>query len=68
MFNLIPYLNVAENITLPGRLNRRRELRLAGSSLDAAVVSLAQRLEIESLLDQPDHDQLNPSASRGDSC
>jgi len=46
MFNLIPYLSVRENITLPCRLSRARRARLGGTSPDAAAAELARRLEI----------------------
>lgn len=50
MFNLIPYLSVIENITLPCRLNRRRMARLRGERPVDAAVRLAERLEIAGLL------------------
>lgn len=53
MFNLIPYLGVAENIALPCRLSPRRRERLAAPSVDQAVETLAGRLGIEDLLDRP---------------
>lgn len=53
MFNLIPYLSVRDNITLPCRLSRARRARLRGESADAQAEHLAQRLELSSLLDQP---------------
>jgi len=46
MFNLIPYLNVLENITLPCRVNRERRRRIAGASLENGACSLAERLGI----------------------
>ena len=46
MFNLIPYLTVLENITLPCRLNRRRGARLGAVEPEAAARRLAERLEI----------------------
>jgi putative ABC transport system ATP-binding protein len=46
MFNLIPYLSVRENITLPCRLSRERRARLGGTSPDAAAAELTRRLEI----------------------
>jgi putative ABC transport system ATP-binding protein len=46
MFNLIPYLNVVENITLPCRINRERRRRVAGVSLEVEARSLAERLGI----------------------
>lgn len=53
MFNLIPYLSVEENITLPCRLNRRRRARLGDLSLEAAARGLAERLEIADYLGSP---------------
>jgi putative ABC transport system ATP-binding protein len=51
MFNLIPYLNVRDNIALPVRINEERKKRL-GSSLDIAVKDAAAHLGIEQLLDE----------------
>lgn len=53
MFNLIPYLSVMENITLPCRMNSRRRARAerSGESLTDAARRIASRLEISSLLD-----------------
>lgn len=53
MFNLIPYLGVAENIALPCHLSPRRRERLASSDVDQAVETLAGRLGIGDLLDRP---------------
>lgn len=53
MFNLIPYLSVRENITLPCRLNGARRERLGGQSLDAAAHAMAAELHIEEYLDRP---------------
>jgi putative ABC transport system ATP-binding protein len=49
MFNLIPYLSVRENITLPCRLSADRRARVADA--EAAARTLAERLEISALLD-----------------
>lgn len=46
MFNLIPYLNVLENIQLPCRISSQRVRRLDGQSLDSAARELAERLGI----------------------
>jgi putative ABC transport system ATP-binding protein len=46
MFNLIPYLNVLENISLPCRINRERRLRVVGASLEDEARALAERLGI----------------------
>lgn len=51
MFNLIPYLNVRDNIALPVRINTERRSRLNGS-LDEAVAEAAAHLGIEELLDE----------------
>lgn len=53
MFNLIPYLNVRENILLPVRLEPARRARLNGRSLDDAVRDIASQLDIEQYLDAP---------------
>ncbi|MEX2581889.1 MAG: ABC transporter ATP-binding protein [Gemmatimonadota bacterium] len=50
MFNLIPYLTVLENITLPCRLNRSRRARLGSEPPKEAARRLAERLEIVDLL------------------
>jgi putative ABC transport system ATP-binding protein len=52
MFNLIPYLSVRENVTLPARLSAGRRARLGGRSPDAAAEHLALELEISELLDE----------------
>jgi putative ABC transport system ATP-binding protein len=52
MFNLIPYLSVRENVTLPARLSAGRRARLGGRSPDAAAEHLAAELEIAELLDE----------------
>jgi putative ABC transport system ATP-binding protein len=51
MFNLIPYLSVRENITLPVRLSKLRRERLAGADADREATQLAASLEIDRLLD-----------------
>ena len=51
-FNLIPYLSVRENVTLPARLSARRRARLGALSPEAAAERLAERLEIRELLDE----------------
>jgi putative ABC transport system ATP-binding protein len=53
MFNLIPYLSVLENVTLPCRLNRERLRRLGGVAPEAAARGLVDRLEIGELVDAP---------------
>lgn len=50
LFNLIPYLSVVENITLPCRLYAERRARLKGVSLEEAAHVVAKRLGIDPLL------------------
>ena len=50
LFNLIPYLSVMENITLPCRLSAERLGRLNGVSLEQAAHAVAKRLGIDELL------------------
>jgi putative ABC transport system ATP-binding protein len=49
MFNLIPYLNVIENIMLPCRVSRERGRRLNGAPLEEAAKEMAERLGIGSI-------------------
>ncbi len=49
LFNLIPYLSVVENITLPCRLHAERRKRVKGT-LDHEAHTIAARLGIEPLL------------------
>jgi putative ABC transport system ATP-binding protein len=51
MFNLIPYLSVQENITLPVRLSAQRRNRLGGADPDSEAMRLAAGLEIDRLLE-----------------
>jgi putative ABC transport system ATP-binding protein len=53
MFNLIPYLPVRDNITLPVRLSSARRGRLQGKDPNAEAARLAAGLEIEAFLDSP---------------
>lgn len=53
LFNLIPYLSVVENITLPCRLSAERRARLKGASMEAAAQDVAKRLGIGDLLHKP---------------
>ncbi len=53
MFNLIPYLSVRDNITLPVRLSSTRKARLLGKDANAEATRLATGLELETLLDAP---------------
>ena len=53
LFNLIPYLSVMENITLPCRLSTERRARLKGTSLEQAAQDTAKRLGIGELLHKP---------------
>jgi len=50
LFNLIPYLTVLENITLPCRLSLERRKRLNGVPLDRAAREVAEHLGIAPLL------------------
>ena len=50
LFNLIPYLSVMENITLPCRLSAERRGRLNGTPMDQAAHAVAKRLGIDELL------------------
>jgi putative ABC transport system ATP-binding protein len=50
MFNLIPYLNVLENIMLPCRISRERGRRLKGLPLEGAATEMAERLGIGSII------------------
>ncbi len=53
MFNLIPYLPVLDNITLPVRLSQARRARLQGKDANAEATRLATGLELDGLLHQP---------------
>jgi len=53
LFNLIPWLSVLENITLPCRLHTARRARLGSETPDAAAHRLAQRLELSEFLVTP---------------
>jgi putative ABC transport system ATP-binding protein len=50
MFNLIPYLNVLENILLPCRISAERQSRLNGRSHEDAAKKLAEQLGIGRIL------------------
>jgi len=52
MFNLLPYLDALENITLPLRINSGRRAKLKGSPIDEAR-RIAGSLGIGELLDRP---------------
>lgn len=52
-FNLIPYLNVAENIELPLRMNSARLERLKGQDVTSEVRRLCVALGIEAFLNRP---------------
>ena len=51
LFNLIPYLSVIENITLPCRFHADRRKRLK-ASLDDEAQAIAKRLGIEGLMNE----------------
>ncbi len=50
MFNLIPYLSVLDNITLPVRMNAARRARLDGEGVKETAALLAGHLQIGNLL------------------
>ncbi|MBN8731296.1 MAG: ABC transporter ATP-binding protein [Acidobacteria bacterium] len=50
LFNLIPYLSVRDNITLPCRLNAERRRRLNGTPMEEAAGRIATHLGMGSLL------------------
>src|SRR5690606_23811093 len=52
LFNLIPYLSVLENITLPCRMNHERRARLGDVKLEDAARRMADRLEIGELANE----------------
>ena len=52
-FNLIPYLNVEENIALPCRLHKERFQRIHSRTLRDEVQRIASRLDIHGKLDAP---------------
>lgn len=51
-FNLIPYLSVSENISLPLHLSQKRRARVPTAQEDAQIQVLAERLGIKDLLAQ----------------
>lgn len=53
MFNLIPYLSVRDNITLPCRVSSARRARLNGMDPIAEAERLSASLELSGLLDTP---------------
>jgi putative ABC transport system ATP-binding protein len=50
MFNLIPYLNVRDNIELPCKMNAKKRARIQGASLSESVTQLAEGLGITPFL------------------
>ena len=52
MFNLIPYLSVLDNITLPVRMHAGRRSRLDGKGVNEAAALLAGHLQIDNLLNR----------------
>ncbi len=50
MFNLIPYLSVLDNITLPVRMHAGRRARLNGKGVKKTAEQLADHLQIGNLL------------------
>jgi putative ABC transport system ATP-binding protein len=53
MFNLIPYLNVRDNIMLSAQLNAVRRQKLEKSSIRTEAERLARELGLEALLEKP---------------
>ena len=53
MFNLIPYLSVIDNITLPVRMHAGRRSRLDGAGVKESAALLAGHLHIGDLLSKP---------------
>ena len=53
MFNLIPYLSVLDNITLPVRMTAARRARLDGAGVKETARTLADHLQIGDLLQKP---------------
>ena len=53
MFNLIPYLSVLDNITLPVRMNAARRARLGDAGVKETAETLAGHLQIGDLLGRP---------------
>ena len=53
MFNLIPYLSVLDNITLPVRMHAGRRDRLDGTGVKETAAQLADQLHIGDLLKKP---------------
>jgi len=53
MFNLIPYLNVRDNVTLPCLLSPERRARLKGTSPDAAADALLGKLGLAGRANAP---------------
>lgn len=52
-FNLIPYLSVLENISLPLHLSKKRRANVPKDQELSCIQTLAQRLGIKDLLDYP---------------
>lgn len=55
-FNLISYLTVEENITLPCLLHAKRRQRMRSGSLHDEVLRITSRLDIQDLLKVPTHE------------
>lgn len=49
-FNLIPYLSVKENISLPCRLHAKRRMRVTAPNIDEEVARIAARLDLSDYL------------------
>ena len=53
LFNLLPWLSVMENVTLPVLLHPARRERLGGESPEAAALGLLDRLDLSEFVDTP---------------
>lgn len=53
LFNLLPWLSVIENVTLPVQLHAARRARLEGTTPDDAARALLGRLDLAEFVDTP---------------
>lgn len=53
LFNLLPWLSVLDNVTLPVLLHDERRARLGDATPDAAARALLERLDLGAYLDTP---------------
>lgn len=47
MFNLLPYLNLVENVVLPCSFSKNRRQNISATSMEAEAIDLLQRLGLE---------------------